>query len=99
MGRREQRKRKADGEKQSAFYPIQSISWKETPQMNLFSTRDEVYHREQRKIVANAYSMASLLEMESAVDSDAVLFMEKVRAYADRGKSVDLGAWLYASPL
>ncbi|KAK9446517.1 cytochrome P450 [Limtongia smithiae] len=78
----------------TAFYPIQCISWKKKPQLNLFSTRDPVYHRDQKKLVAGAYSLSSLLEMEDAVDSCSMLFMHKMGAYADSGAPVDLGMWM-----
>ena len=61
---------------------------------NLFSTRDEANHCEDKK-VANAYSMTSLLEMEPTIDSCFRLFMQKYAPYSKTGKPVDLGAWLY----
>ncbi|CAI7625537.1 unnamed protein product [Penicillium pancosmium] len=83
-----------NGFTKTAFYPIQSISWKKKFQMNLFSTRDETHHREQKRNVANAYSMTSLLELEPAVDSCSELFISQLRQFADRKTPVDLGAWL-----
>lgn len=62
--------------------------------MNLFSTRDEAEHREQRKKVANAYSLESLLKMEHAIDDCSRLFITKLGEFADQGKEVDLGKWL-----
>lgn len=61
---------------------------------NLFSTRSEAEHREQRKKVANAYSLDSLLRLEDAVDGCGKLFLRKMQDYADQGQPVDLGAWL-----
>ncbi|KAF5984321.1 cytochrome P450 monooxygenase oxidoreductase [Fusarium coicis] len=83
----------------SAFYPIQSISWNKKPQMNLFSTRDTVYHREQKKKVAHAYSLTSLLGSEEAMDSCTELFTSRLDEWATADKPIDLGAWLqyYAS--
>lgn len=78
----------------SAFYPIQCVSWKKQPQMNLFSTRNENEHREQRKKVANAYTLEALLKMEPAIDDCSKLLMEKMGDYADREEAVDLGSWL-----
>ncbi|KAI1066927.1 hypothetical protein LB507_011384 [Fusarium sp. FIESC RH6] len=78
----------------SAFYPIQSISWQKKPQMNLFSTRDPVYHREQKKKVAGAFSLTSLLESEAAIDSCTELFMSRLDEWAVGGKPIDLGIWL-----
>ncbi|OIW22882.1 putative cytochrome P450 pisatin demethylase [Coniochaeta ligniaria NRRL 30616] len=82
------------GYTKSAFYPIQSISWQKKPQMNLFSTRDPVYHREQKKKVAGAYSLTSLLESEAAVDSCTQLLTSRLDEWAATGKPVDLGEWL-----
>jgi cytochrome P450 len=81
---------------QSAFYPLQSISWQKKPQMNLFSTRDPMYHREQKKKVAGAFSMTSLLECEAAVDSCTKLFLSRLDQMASSAprKIIDLGAWL-----
>ncbi|KAF5626793.1 pisatin demethylase cytochrome P450 [Fusarium tjaetaba] len=78
----------------SAFYPIQSISWNKKPQMNLFSTRDTVYHREQKKKVAHAYSLTSLLGSEEAMDSCTQLFTSRLDEWATTDKPIDLGAWL-----
>ncbi|KAL4746079.1 hypothetical protein BDW72DRAFT_185667 [Aspergillus terricola var. indicus] len=78
----------------SGFYPIQCISWNKKPQMNLFSTRDEQFHRDQKRPVANAYSMTSLLELETAVDSCTTLFLSRLRDFADKKRPVDLGTWL-----
>ncbi|EOD51764.1 Cytochrome p450 [Neofusicoccum parvum] len=82
------------GYTKSGFYPIQSISWHKKPQMNIFSTRDEAYHRDQKRPIAAAYSLTSLLAKEDAVDSCSKLFIEKLKAFADEKKPVDLGQWL-----
>jgi hypothetical protein len=62
--------------------------------MNIFSTRDERYHRELKRKIGNAYSVTSLLEMEPAVDSCSKLLMEKLAPFAEEGKALDLGAWM-----
>ncbi|KAF4303112.1 putative cytochrome p450 [Botryosphaeria dothidea] len=62
--------------------------------MNIFSTRDEKYHNEQKRPIAAAYSLTSLLAKEDAVDSCSRLFMEKLGGFADEKKPVDLGQWL-----
>jgi cytochrome P450 len=62
--------------------------------MNLFSTRDPVYHREQKKKVAGAFSLTSLLESEAAVDSCTQLFMSRLDEWATTGKTINLGMWL-----
>lgn len=62
--------------------------------MNLFSTRDEQFHRDQKRPVASAYSMTSLLELESAVDSCTEIFRSRLQEFADKQRPIDLGTWL-----
>lgn len=62
--------------------------------MNLFSTRDEKFHRDQKRPVANAYSMTSLLELEPAIDSCTQIFTSKLGNFANQSAPVDLGTWL-----
>lgn len=78
----------------TGFYPIQSISWKKKPEMNLFSTRDPEYHRVEKRKVGAAYSMPNLLQSEKAIDSCIDLFMKRLDEFARTETSVDLGAWL-----
>lgn len=78
----------------SAFYPIQCISWKKKPEMNLFSTRDPQYHRIEKRKVGAAYSLPNLLESEEAIDSCIKLFMARLDEFASKGQPVDLGAWM-----
>jgi len=78
----------------TGFYPIQSISWKKRPEMNLFSTRDPDYHRVEKRKVGAAYSLPNLLQSEKAIDSCVELFMERLDEFASQQKPVDLGAWL-----
>ncbi|KAK8171874.1 putative cytochrome P450 pisatin demethylase [Phyllosticta citrichinensis] len=78
----------------TAFYPIQSIIYQTQFQVNLFSVRDEDYHRHMKRAVANAYSMTALLDKEDAVDDCVRLFMEKLTGFAEKNQAVDLGMWL-----
>ena len=78
----------------TAFYHIQSIIWQKAPQKNLFSARDEAFHRDQKRAAGNAFSLGSLLQKEDAVDSCSSLFMHKLSEFADRSEAVDLGKWL-----
>lgn len=64
------------------------------PQMNLFSTRDEKFHRDQKRPVANAYSMTSLLELEPAIDSCTQIITSQLGNFANQKAPVDLGTWL-----
>ena len=78
----------------TAFYPIQAISWGGKIRPNLFSTRDEAQHREDKKKVAGAYGLEALLKMEPAIDGCGELLLGKMREFAERGEVVDLGRWM-----
>ncbi|KAJ9611683.1 hypothetical protein H2200_004867 [Cladophialophora chaetospira] len=78
----------------TGFYPIQSISWKKRPELNLFSTRDPEYHRIEKRKVGAAYSLPNLLQSEAAIDSCVELFMDRLHEFASKKEPVDLGAWL-----
>ncbi len=78
----------------TAFYPIQSISWKKEVSLNLFSARNPEYHRTERRKVGAAYSMPLLLQSEAAIGSCVSLFMDRLHESAAKRQSVDLGAWL-----
>ncbi|KAF5010518.1 hypothetical protein FDECE_3335 [Fusarium decemcellulare] len=82
------------GYTKTAFYPIQSITWKGKVEVNLFGTRDEGYHRELKRPVANAYSLTTLLSNEAAVDSCTALLIKKLSAHADGSQVVDFGEWI-----
>ncbi|KAF2483106.1 cytochrome P450 oxidoreductase [Neohortaea acidophila] len=78
--------------KKPAFYPIQCISWRKQPAMNLFSTRDPEQHRVEKRKVGAAYSLGNLLAMEDQIDSCTRLFCDRME---EANKSpIDLGAWL-----
>ncbi|KAK0119669.1 hypothetical protein ONS95_011106 [Cadophora gregata] len=80
--------------KKTAFYTMAVFYWNKKPQMNSFSMTDEVAHKEELKKIANAFSMTSLLELESGIDSCSKFFMEKLHQVAGGGEPVDLGVWL-----
>ncbi|KAB8230873.1 cytochrome P450 [Aspergillus alliaceus] len=82
------------GFNKTAFFPIQSISWGKAPQTNLFSTRDELFHREQKRPIASAYSLGSILEMESAIDSCTEIFQSQIQRLAQTKTPIDFGMWL-----
>lgn len=78
----------------TGFYPIQCISWKKRPEMNLFSTRDPEEHRIGKRKVGAAYSLPNLLQSEAAIDSCVELFMSRLSELSYNNNSIDLGAWL-----
>ena len=59
--------------------------WQKRLQLNEFSTLDEVSHQDQKRLVAAAYSMSPLLEMEDVVDSRSNLFMKRLDELATAG--------------
>lgn len=62
--------------------------------MNLFSTRDERFHSDQKRPIASAYSMTAMLEIEPAVDSCTEIFLNQIRKMIDNHQPIDLGTWL-----
>ncbi|RMD41173.1 hypothetical protein DV735_g3942, partial [Chaetothyriales sp. CBS 134920] len=78
----------------TGFYPIQCISWKKKPEMNLFSTRDPQEHRVAKRKVGSAYSLPNLLQSEAAIDSCIELFISRLTELTAVDKPIDLGAWL-----
>lgn len=78
----------------SAFYPIWSIVWQKKPRPNLFSLTDEVEHKEQKRKIANSYTVDNLLKMESAIDECSRLFMSRLGGFVDAHMPVDLSSWL-----
>src|SRR6187402_3033735 len=62
---------------------------------NIFSTKSPSFHAKQKRMVANAYSMTSMLNFEPYVDSCSELFFKRIdELYADTGEAMDLGVWL-----
>ncbi|KAL9109587.1 MAG: hypothetical protein Q9227_005767 [Pyrenula ochraceoflavens] len=79
----------------TAFYPIQSITWKKKIALNIFSDRDPASHRQEKRKVANAFSMSSVLQSEDEIGQCGQLLVQKLQDdFASKGKPVDLGAWL-----
>lgn len=78
----------------TAFFPIQCISWKKRPEMNLFSERKPEEHRIAKRKVGAAYAMPNVLQSEAAIGSCVELFMNRLRELTADGRPIDLGAWL-----
>ncbi|KAK9382269.1 cytochrome P450 [Kockiozyma suomiensis] len=78
----------------TGFYSPWSIAWQGKHHDGLFSAVDPVYHREQKKLVANSFSMSSVLESEALVDTCSTLFMQQMGKIADQNSEVDLAEWL-----
>lgn len=59
---------------------------------DLTGERNEKVHSEQRKLVATAYSMSSMVHFESKVNVVIETLIHKLEARC--GKTIDLGHWL-----
>ncbi|KAF2766525.1 cytochrome P450 family protein [Teratosphaeria nubilosa] len=59
---------------------------------DLFGQQDERIHAEQRKLVARAYSMDSMVKLEPAVEQTLLKLLDKLDGLC--GQEIDLGAWL-----
>lgn len=62
--------------------------------MNIFSTCEPQEHRDQKRKIANAYSLSNILQSEEAIDSCSTLFTERLSEFVSKNEPVDLGAWL-----
>ncbi|KAF8173778.1 cytochrome P450 oxidoreductase [Mycena galopus ATCC 62051] len=78
----------------SAFYPLQATSWKKKPALNIFATRDPRQHRDDKRKVANSYTVQSMLQSEGAIDTCSALFLQRLEEIVVAGKPVNLGEWL-----
>jgi hypothetical protein len=78
----------------TGFYPLQAISWKKHPVMNIFSSRDEEWHRSEKRRLAPAYTVGNLLLNEGAMDGVIELFLRRLSEVSAGAKSVDLGDWI-----
>ena len=86
---------RGEGYTKTAFYPLQSISWQKKPALNIFSEREPSVHRQEKRKVANAYALSSVLQLEDKVDNCGMLFMRRLEEdFESKGKPVDLGTWL-----
>ena len=66
--------------------------WQGRRKFDLFAGRDERTHGEHRRLVASAYSMASLKDLEEYVDQSVLCFLDQMRKR--EGKSIDMGMWV-----
>ena len=61
---------------------------------NLFTYRNDTDHATERRLVANAYSLTALLELEPYVDNMILLMLDKLRGFGNA--KVDMAFWLQA---
>ncbi|KEF54335.1 cytochrome P450 oxidoreductase [Exophiala aquamarina CBS 119918] len=79
----------------SSFYHVQQNVSQGKPLLNIFNTTDEHFHTAIKRPVAHSYSMTSLKQYETFVDTTSQLFCRKlVQNYAEPREVCDLGTWL-----
>ena len=66
--------------------------WQGRRKFDLFGTRDEKIHGIHRRLVASAYSMTSLKDLEQYVDSAISVFLKQLKQR--QSQIVDLGLWV-----
>ncbi|KAH0842250.1 Pisatin demethylase [Fonsecaea pedrosoi] len=77
------------------FYPIQEMKYGKIYLANLFSTKSDEFHAKQKRSVATAYSMTSMLAFEPYVDNCSELFFKRLdELYVNPHQPCDLGKWL-----
>jgi hypothetical protein len=62
----------------------------------LFSHTDEAAHAPERRLVANAYSLTALLEMEPYVDGAIEEMCSRLGDFANRNTEVNMAFWMQA---
>jgi hypothetical protein len=62
----------------------------------LFTYIDEKDHAAERRLVANAYSLSSLLQLEAFVNQLIVQFCARLGEFSDSKSSIDMVFWLHA---
>jgi len=62
----------------------------------LFSHTDEVAHAAERRLVANAYSLTALLEMEPYVDTAIEEMCQRLGQFSNKPVEVNMAFWMQA---
>jgi len=63
---------------------------------SLFTHTDEAAHAAERRLVANAYSLSALLEMEPYVDSAIEEMSTRLAGFANTPQPVNMAFWMQA---
>lgn len=66
--------------------------WQGRRKFDLFAGRNEAIHGQHRRLVARAYSMDALKDLEQYVDESIKVFMENMSERV--GKVIDVGNWV-----
>lgn len=76
------------GFRKSDFYSV----WQGTRKFDLFAGRDEKVHGQHRKLVARAYTMETLKDLEPYVDNMLEVFTRKMDEHKDQ--KIDMSKWV-----
>lgn len=66
--------------------------WQGRRKFDLFAGRNKAIHGQHRRLVARAYSMEALKDLEQYVDESIKVFMQSMDAKS--GKPIDMGKWV-----
>jgi hypothetical protein len=67
--------------------------WQGTRKWDLFGERNTEIHRNQRRLVANIYSLSNMKKLEPYVDSAIGVFITKMAEMS--GQQVDISYWTH----
>lgn len=62
--------------------------------VDLFSARDPQKHAALRRVVANLYSMTTLVKLEPYIDECSELLIEKFTQFAHTRRTLDMAHWM-----
>ena len=79
--------------KKSAWYSVWNTS-PATDKCSFFSDIDAKRHAGSKRMVVNAYSMTSMIELEPYVQQTINVFLGRMGEYADAARPMDLAPWL-----
>lgn len=71
-------------------------TWKNMNKESMFSYIDEKEHAAERRLVATAYSLTSLLQLEPFVNQLIVQFTTRLAEYSGSKTPIDMVFWLHA---
>ncbi|OQV01806.1 hypothetical protein CLAIMM_07097 [Cladophialophora immunda] len=85
----------AKGFRKSDFYTALDPVSNGQLMQSMFATQSDDWHRAQRKPVAHAYAMSTLVSYEPLVDSTTAILMDVIgRRFASTGETCNLAQWL-----
>ena len=71
-------------------------TWENQNNPSMFTYTDEIAHAAERRLVANAYSLTSLLQLETFVDQTILQFSRRLEDFSNSRTGIDMVFWLHA---